>query len=69
MGRYVSNMFEGASVVALLAYICLILAGLAGYVMNIFAIVGSLSGEVTTLLVVRIIGCFAFPLGAILGWF
>jgi hypothetical protein len=37
--------------------------------MNIFAIVGGLSGEITAMLVVRVIGCFAFPLGAILGYF
>lgn len=52
-----------------LFYIVAILAGFVGWVINIIDIVNSVSGPLTTLLVLRIVGIFAFPLGAILGLF
>lgn len=52
-------------------YFLLILLGFAGYVLNIIDVVsGFVNNEpFTTLFIGRIIGLFAFPLGAILGWF
>lgn len=61
-------MFKGIGVSLFLLYFALIIGGLVGWVLNIVHIIGAASGPLTTLLVLRIVGIFAFPLGAILGW-
>lgn len=49
--------------------IAVFLAGIIGWVMNIIKIVGSISeNELTVMFVVRCVGVFAAPVGAILGW-
>lgn len=47
--------------------IAIVIAGLIGYVLNIIHIVDS--NHVTGFVLVRCIGVFIAPLGAILGWF
>ncbi len=49
--------------------VVLLLAGIVGWIMNIAAIVHSDFDHFTGLLVVRIIGIFVAPLGAVLGYF
>lgn len=51
-----------------LGWLALVAAGFIGWVMNIIAIVHAASGPLTTMLVLRIVGLFAFPLGAVLGY-
>ena len=43
--------------------------GLVGWIANIVKIVSMLSGPVTAMFVGRVVGVFAFPLGAVLGFF
>lgn len=50
-------------------YILLALAIAAGWILNLIDIIHSIAGPLTTLLVLRIVGLFVAPLGAILGWF
>lgn len=49
---------------ALLGIVCVI-----GWVWNIIKIIGLMGGDITTEIVVRCIGVFVAPLGAILGYF
>jgi hypothetical protein len=51
------------------AYGLALLAGGIGWVWNIVKIVGSDFGQITGLLIIRIIGVFLPPLGAIVGYF
>ena len=46
----------------------LIVGGFWGWVWNIVKIVGSDFGQITGLLVMRVIGVFLAPLGAVLGF-
>jgi hypothetical protein len=62
------KFFQGLGAVGVFAFIALWIAGIIGWVMNITDIIYSAGGPFTTLLVVRIVGIFVFPLGAILGW-
>lgn len=47
----------------------LIVAGLVGWCMNIADIIGMLDGPINAMLIVRVVGIFFAPLGAILGYF
>lgn len=50
-----------------LGVIALWITCLVGWVLNIIDIIGTLGGDITALLVCRLVGVFAFPLGAVLG--
>lgn len=50
-------------------YILIVLVGGVGWVMNIIDIVNSDFSKITGMLVLRIIGVFLAPLGAVLGYF
>lgn len=65
---FLFGFFKGLGAVGILLWVALWFAALIGWVLNIIAIVHSVSGPVTTLLVLRVVGIFAFPLGGILGW-
>lgn len=52
-----------------LIVLVLILASITGWVLNIIDVAGSNFGEITGLLVLRVIGIFLAPLGAVLGLF
>jgi len=52
-----------------LIIILLFFAGLYGWIMNIVSIINSDLIPLTTLLVVRVIGIFIPPIGAVLGYF
>lgn len=62
---------KGFSVYGLawLLYIVVGLAAVVGWVMNIMDIVKSDFSSITGLLVLRVIGVFVPPLGAVLGYF
>jgi hypothetical protein len=51
------------------AMMCLVILAAVGWVKNIVAIIPLLSGDITAMLVARIVGVPVAPLGAILGWF
>jgi hypothetical protein len=61
-------MFKGIGVSLFLLYFALIIGGFVGWALNLIALVNAISGPLTTLVVLRIVGIFAFPLGAILGY-
>jgi len=46
-----------------------VLAGIVGWVMNIFDIVAAVSDPITAMFIIRCVGIFVAPLGAILGYF
>lgn len=46
-----------------------ILLGVGGWIGNIVKLVGLLDGDVTAMFVARVVGLFAPPLGAVLGYF
>lgn len=52
-----------------LFWLVLVVGGLIGWILNIVDIANSDFENVTGMLVLRIIGVFVAPLGAILGWF
>lgn len=56
------------AILASLVFLGLIIAALSGWVMNIITIAHSNFGDLTGLLVLRVVGIFVAPLGAILGW-
>jgi hypothetical protein len=51
-----------------LAIIALFIAAVIGWIMNIMTIAGSEFTPITGLLVLRVVGIFVAPLGAVLGW-
>jgi len=51
-----------------LMIISALLAAVAGWLMNIAAIVAALAAPVDGLFIFRCVGIFIAPLGAILGW-
>jgi hypothetical protein len=51
-----------------LILICIWVFGLLGWVLNIITVAGSDFGVITGLLVLRIVGIFIAPLGAVLGY-
>jgi hypothetical protein len=53
----------------ILVWIAVVAAGLVGWVMNIVTIVHTCCEPLTGMLVVRIVGIFIAPLGAVLGYF
>jgi hypothetical protein len=65
--RYRAKTQVGAGI-ASLVIIGLWLAAVAGWVMNIITIAHSSFTPLEGLLVLRIVGIFVAPLGAILGW-
>lgn len=42
--------------------------GFAGWIMNIMTIAGSNFNDLTGLLILRVVGIFVAPMGAVLGW-
>lgn len=62
------KFFQGLGLTMVLIWLAAVIGGLTGWVMNIVAVVHSVSGPLTEMLVLRIIGIPVFILGAILGW-
>lgn len=52
-----------------LIYLAIVLLAIGGWIANVVKIVGSDFNDITGLLVIRIIGVFMAPLGAVLGFF
>lgn len=59
---------KGYALAVVLIYAALIIGGGIGWVLNIVDIVNSDFGNITGMLVIRIIGVFVAPLGAVLGY-
>lgn len=51
-----------------LLLITVFILGFAGWAMNIMTIAGSSFNDLTGLLVLRVVGIFIAPMGAVLGW-
>lgn len=60
---------KGYALAVVLIYAFVVIAGLVGWVMNIVDVVNSDFDPITGMLVVRIVGIFIPPLGAVLGYF
>ena len=52
-----------------LIVVIVLLIGIVGWIMNIVAIAHANINEISGLLILRIIGIFVAPLGAVLGYF
>lgn len=61
-------MNPNAPVALVPIYLAAVLAGLAGWVMNVCAFVGMIDQPVTGMWIARLAGIPLFLLGAILGW-
>lgn len=51
-----------------LLLVAVFILGFAGWVMNIMTIAGSSFNDLTGLLILRVVGIFIAPMGAVLGW-
>jgi len=49
--------------------LCVVLLGIGGWFANLVKLIGMLEGEVTAMFIARIVGAFAAPIGAVLGYF
>lgn len=70
MFRAITTFFASLGIIGFLAYFALCIAGVIGWVMNVWQVIG-LAKTATTLtvwLALKVVGIFAFPLGAVLGW-
>ena len=63
------KLFGGFFVVWIALLIAGLIAGAVGWVMNIVTIVKMVSDPVTGMFILRCVGIFFFPLGAVLGYF
>lgn len=63
------NRKPDVSVMTLVFALTFIVAIAIGWVMNIVTIAGSSFNDITGILVLRVIGVFVAPLGAVLGYF
>lgn len=63
--QYGFTAVEGFTVI----WAVLAIAAFGGWVANIFKLLDMLGGEVTAMFIARVVGVFAAPLGAILGFF
>ncbi len=61
-------MTEFLETLGLWIYLLLCTLGLIGWCMNIYQIIQSIDDGVTAKLIVKLVGIFATPLGAVLGW-
>ena len=59
-----SDMPFGAAIVV----VVLVLAAIVGWILNIVKAFGSLDDPLTAMFIARVVGVFAAPLGAVLGW-
>ena len=58
---------SGFTSVELLVFV-IILAGIGGWIAHVVKLVGLLGGDITVMFVARVVGVFAAPLGAVLGF-
>ena len=64
------RVFNSSSTSKITGMALLIVIGLlVGWVMNIVTIVSMMSGELGAEIIVRCIGIFVFPIGAVLGFY
>ena len=63
-----TNKQSGFVVIQLVVAVLSLLA-VGGWIANIVKLVGMLDGPVTTFFIGRVVGVFAAPLGAVLGYF
>lgn len=52
-----------------LFFFLVVIAGVVGWIANIVKLIGLVGGDITTMFVLRVVGIFAAPFGAILGFF
>lgn len=52
-----------------LFFLAIVIAGAGGWIANLVKLLGMGGDSITTLFILRLIGVFAAPLGAILGYF
>ena len=55
--------------VAAIAILVVFIAGIVGWVMNIVNLIGTIGSSIDAEFVLRLVGVFVAPLGAILGYF
>jgi hypothetical protein len=60
---------RGYAAVLTLVYLLLFIAGAIGWVRNIITIAHSGLDQISGMLILRIVGIFVAPLGAVLGYF
>lgn len=61
-------MKNAFSLFGVLGILLVVLAIFAGWGMNLMAVVDTVNGPITGTFILRVVGLFVFPLGAIFGW-
>jgi hypothetical protein len=60
------NVFGGFGILAIVLFV---LAAFFGWGMNVVDIINTVNDPIAGMFILRCVGVFFFPLGAILGWF
>lgn len=55
-------------IVGFLVFITLFIAAISGWIMNVVAILNMANGPITGMFILRCVGIFVAPLGAVIGW-
>ena len=63
------NKRQGGYTAVELLIVILYVAGAVGWIANVVKLIGTIDGGFTGMVILRIVGVFLFPLGAILGIF
>lgn len=61
------TMYDKEDMFVIITGITIIVLCIIGWVANVIQLMG-LEAEFTTEFIIKIIGCFVFPLGIVLGW-
>ena len=67
--RIKTTLGEKFGIAGIILFFAFILLAIFGWIANIFKLIGLLDAGFSAWMVARIIGIFAAPLGALLGWF
>lgn len=67
--RKILGVFVAFGIAGYIGFILLVLAGVAGWFMNIYKLAFCTDlAQLTVMTILRIVGIFAAPLGGLLGW-
>lgn len=67
--RVINSGRSNIDLFASLGLLIVMLLGVGGWIANIVKIVSTMADPISGVFIVRIVGIFAFPLGALLGFF
>ena len=69
MSNFIKNLGPIGLITFAASMFALVLAMVAGWVMNIITLVGMISGDITAEFILRVVGIFVPVIGGVMGWF